>query len=122
MLTSEEKLARFEKSLEYGGNTHSVADVVQLVKDGRAQFWTNGDGNIVSEVLEFPQFRAINFWLLSGRLRDILALEDDVLSFARERGCTRAIAMGRLGWGRVSAATGWRHVGHHFAKSLTGSP
>jgi len=39
MLSPEEKRARLQKALEYGGGTHALADVIDLVKSGKAQFW-----------------------------------------------------------------------------------
>lgn len=121
MLSDEEKRARFEASLRYGGGTHSVEDVLAMVRDGRAQFWPrdgSGDGNIVTELVQYPRFKAINFWLISGCLHDCLALEDEVLEFGRAEGCTVATAAGRRGWGRVAAPTGWRLHSYQFWKPL----
>ena len=117
-LSSEEKRRRFEKALACGGNTHDVDDVVALVKEGKAQYWEHGDGIVVSEIHEFPKLKAIHFWLVSGDLRDCLALENDVLPWAREQGCTIATACGREGWGRVLAPIGWRKWRPNFMKQL----
>lgn len=116
MLSDAEKLRRFEKALHYGGDTHSVSDVVAMVQEGRARFWPNGDGSIVTETVQYPRFKAINFWLISGRLEDCLALEEEVLDFGREQGCTVATAAGRRGWGRVAPT--WRYHSHQFWKPL----
>lgn len=118
-LSCAEKRARLEKALAYGGGTHTVDDVVKLVADGRAQFWANEDGAIITEVHNFPRLKAVNFWLISGELRDCLALEDDVLAWAKNEGCTVATATGRKGWGRVAAPTGWRPHMYTFYKVLS---
>jgi hypothetical protein len=123
MLSGAEKRARLAKALEYGGCTHSVEDVVQLCQEGKARLWgDDGDGCIVTEIHAFPQRRAIHFWLISGTLRDCLALEHEILPWAIEEGCTVATACGRRGWGRVSAKTGWRPQPHmfNFYKPLVG--
>jgi hypothetical protein len=62
--------------------------------------------------------KAVHFWLISGDLKDCLALEDDILPWAREQGCSVATATGRLGWGRVAAPTGWRKHRYTFVKDL----
>ena len=114
MLTSEEKRARFEKALDYGGNTHTVADVTDLVRTGKAQFWEHGDGVIITELYEYPRLKAVSFWLMSGTVPDCMALEDDILSWAADQGCTMAISTGRKGWLYHARKTGWRPRPHMF--------
>lgn len=117
-MTDAERIARLQRTLDYGGNTHSIADVVQLVRDGKAQWWNNGDGSIVTEILEFPQYKAVNFWLLTGHLPDVLALDPEITAWAKTQDCKVAIAAGRRGWGRVGARYGWRHRMEMFWKEL----
>lgn len=118
MLTDAEKLERFQKALDCGGRTHEVADVVAMIKDGRAQYWSNGDGTIVTELHKFPNLKAVHFWLVSGDLRHCLALEHDIVPWAIEEGCTVATASGRKGWGRALAPMGWRPWWQTFVKTL----
>jgi len=120
MLTDAQKRERLEKALVCGGPTHRVEDVVDLIRMGKAQMWERGDGCIVTEVHTFPLFQAVHFWLISGELRDCLALEHDILPWAIENGCTVATACGRRGWGRVAAPTGWREFYPNFIKPLVG--
>ena len=117
-LTGGEKAHRLQKALEYGGGTHRLDDVVRMLKAGEAQLFENEGGVIVAEVNEFPLLKTVNFWLLAGELRDVLALEHEVLPWAIERGCTVATGVGRPGWGRVAAKTGWRPWLPHFFKPL----
>ena len=117
-LTGEEKRARLEKALEYGGSTHSVEDVVDLIKTGEARLFENEGGVIVAEINKFPLRKAVHFWLLAGELRDVLALEHEVLPWGIEQGATVATATGRRGWGRVSSATGWKPHMFTFYKPL----
>lgn len=120
MLSDTEKRERLQRALDCAGNTHTIEDVVDMVRRGRAQFWTNGDGSIVTEIHEFPRLRSVHYWLISGRLPDCLALEDDINAWAMEQGCTMATAIGRRGWGRVAAPTGWREFYPNFIKPLVG--
>jgi hypothetical protein len=117
-LTGEEKRARMEKALAYGGSTHTVEDVVALLKAGEAQLWERGDGVIVTAVDQFPRLKAVRFWLIFGELRDCLALEHEINPWAIENGCTVATACGRRGWGRVAAPTGWKPWLPNFHKDL----
>jgi hypothetical protein len=114
MLSSEEKRARLQKALDYGGNTHDLADVIDLVRKGEAQFWENGDGSIVTEIYQYPRLKAISFWLMSGTIPDCMALEDDILAWAKTEGCTMAISTGRKGWLYHARKTGWRARPHMF--------
>ena len=120
MLTDAEKLARFQRALDQGGNTHTVADVFDKVRAGRAAFWENGDGIAVTEVLVYPRLRALNYWLLSGVLRDVLAMEDEISAWGRENGATVATASGRAGWGRIGEPRGWIPRGRMWWKPLGG--
>jgi hypothetical protein len=117
-MTGAEKAHRLQKALEYGGGTHRLDDVVRMLKAGEAKLWENAGGVIVTEVNEFPLRKVVHFWLLAGELRDVLALEDDVLPWAIENGCTVATGVGRPGWGRVAAKTGWRPWLPQFYKEL----
>lgn len=101
-LSDAQKRQRFERALALAGNTHTVADVVEKVRLGRAQYWEAGDGTVVTEVLTFPQLRACNYWLVSGVLSDCAALQRDIDAWALEQGCSVATATGRMGWLRLS--------------------
>ena len=114
MLSAEEKRARLQKALDYGGGTHTLQDVIDLVKTGKAQFWENGDGSIVTEIYQYPRLKAISFWLMSGTIPDCMALEDDILTWAKTEGCTMAISTGRKGWLYHARKTGWRARPHMF--------
>lgn len=120
-MTDDERRARMEKALQYGGGTHGIDDVVQLVKQNRAQFWSNGDGCIVTEVEQYPLLTMVRYWLIFGELKDCLALEDQINEWAIGEGYAVATAMGRKGWGRVAAPTGWRPYLPTFYKPLRGT-
>jgi hypothetical protein len=117
-LSSAEKLARMQRALAYGGDTHSVGDIVELLKTDRAKLVENDGAGIVAELHRFPKLTAVHFWLLFGELKQVLALEDEVLEWGKANGATIATACGRRGWGRVSAATGWREWHPNFVKGL----
>jgi hypothetical protein len=117
-MTGEEQRTLFERALHCGGDTHDVADIVEAVRAGRAQYWSNGQGNIVSELVQFPMFKAVRYWLISGNLRDCLALDAPISRWAIDEGCAIGIASGRRGWQRAGAPYGWRLHGYEFWKDL----
>ena len=117
-MTGAEKAHRLQKALEYGGGTHRLDDVVRMLKAGEARLWENEGGVIVTEVEQYPLLRTVRFWLIAGELKQCLALEDQINEWAIGEGCSVATAMGRKGWGRVAAPTGWRPYLPTFYKKL----
>jgi hypothetical protein len=107
-MTGEEKIRRMKIALDYGGGTHSVGDIVELLKSGHARLFENDDAGIVVELCKFPRYTAVRYWLIFGELKHCLQLEHDINPWAIEQGATMAIACGRKGWQRASAPTGWR--------------
>jgi hypothetical protein len=119
-MTDAEKAHRLSKALEVGGGTHTIADVADIVRAGKAKLFENDGGVIVAEINSFPQLKTVSFWLIAGELRACLALEHEVLPWGIENGATVATACGRRGWGRVAAPTGWRPWLPNFYKPLVG--
>jgi hypothetical protein len=117
-MTGAEKTERLVKALEYGGPTHRVSDVIELLHARKAQLWERGDGCIITEIHDFPLFKAVHYWLIFGGLKDCLSLEHEINPWAIEQGCSIATACGRKGWGRVAAPTGWRPFLPNFVKEL----
>lgn len=119
-MTEDERRCRMEKALAYGGGTHRISDVAELIRDGRAQWWNSpsGDGMIVTEVNAYPLVKMIRYWLIFGSLKECLALEDEINEWAISEGCTLAVATGRKGWERAARSTGWKPWLPNFQKSL----
>jgi hypothetical protein len=117
-LTGAEKAARLQLALDYGGATHRLTDVVDMLQDGRARLFENDGGVIIAELERFPLLNAVRFWLIAGELQACLALQDEVIAWGRTEGCSIATATGRRGWGRVAAPTGWREWHRNFIRRL----
>jgi len=122
-VTTEEKVRRFEKALAHGGGTHSIADVLDRIGEGKACCWTNGDSVVVTEVLIFPRLRAVNYWLIAGKLHECAELQPDIDAWAISEGCSTATATGRMGWLHVTRTmplgAGWIPRGIKFVRELT---
>jgi hypothetical protein len=120
-VTNEQKVRRFEKALAQAGNTHTIADVMQRIEQNKACCWTNGDSVVVTEVLVYPRLRAVNYWVVSGKLHECAALQPDIDAWAVSEGCSVATATGRMGWLRLSQmpiGEGWRAAGVKYVKDL----
>ena len=114
MMTEDEKRARIEKALSYGG-THDLADLVGMIQRGEAQWWDDGgDAMLVTEIHSYPKLKALSYWLIAGELKSCLAMEDRINRWGVEQGCTIAISTGRRGWVRAASVTGWRPRPHMF--------
>ena len=121
-MTTEEKRARFERALAHAGNTHTIGDVMERVREGRARCWSNGDTVVVAEVLEFPRKRVCNYWLVVGALPECVDLQPEINAWAVENGCSVATATGRMGWLHVTRTmplgAGWKPRGIKFVREL----
>ena len=107
-LDRDELMRRLQRALGVAGNTHTPDDVAAAVKAGRMQAWTRGDSLVVTEVLEFPQAKALNVFLAVGDLDEVMALQPDLEAFGRQHGCKAMRMEGRKGWRRVLPEHGWK--------------
>lgn len=105
-------------ALDRAGSTHSISDVVSLVREGKAQFWEHRSTLLVTEVIEYPQRKVLRFWLAGGDLGEVEQILPEIEQWARERGCTMAEALGRRGWAGRSEAHGYKPVATIFQKEL----
>lgn len=104
-----------------GGNTHDVSDVLDRIGQQKAVCWTSGDSVVVTEVIVSPRLRALNYWLVAGRLHECAALQPAIDAWGIEQRCTVATATGRMGWLRLTQTplgAEWRPAGIKFTKEL----
>ena len=99
-------------ALAYADNSHSFEDVKAMVESGRLQFWPGPASAIVTEIVEFPRFKAIHFFLAGGNLVELEAMYPLIEKWGQEQGCDRATLAGRPGWTRsfLTRREGWRQT------------
>jgi hypothetical protein len=92
--------------------THRPEDIAEGVACGRFQEWGEGESVIITEVLDTPLRRTLNFFLAEGSMPELQAVVPLILDWARMHGCTHASLVGRHGWSRVAwmKASGWREA------------
>ena len=97
-----------ERALEYGNGTHGFADIRDMVSSGDAHFWPGANSCIVTEFVNSPGKRFLNFFLAAGHLRELEAMTPIILEWGKANGATHAIMTGRPGWERsFLAKSGW---------------
>ena len=98
-----------EAALEYGRGSHTLDDVWRAVLAGEAHFWPGERCAVVTEFHDFPQLRALHYWLAGGDLDELLVrMRPDIEAWGRDLGCTRFTLAGRPGWRRALAAHGYQ--------------
>jgi hypothetical protein len=105
-LVSSELNKRLARALKLGGNTHTIEDIHQAIAIGAMQCFAKGDSIAITEIINAPQKRFLNVFLIVGDL-SILELHDDVEAFAKQAGCDFMQAYGRPGWKLKIKSIGW---------------
>jgi hypothetical protein len=96
-------------ALPYSYGTHTIEDVEQQIAAGRLQFWPGEKCAVVTEIVDYPRLRALNFFLVGGDLAELIEkMEPAIVDWAKALGCTRVAQTGRKGWGRVLAPLGYQ--------------
>ena len=115
-----QRRTELEAALAYAGNSHSLADIWELIKAGKMQLWLADHSLLVTEVLEYPRYRAIHFFLGAGRLDELEVLYPAAVNWAvEEQGCSKASLTGRPGWSRsFLLRDGWRATHVVMTKDL----
>ena len=99
-------LSGLRKALDFSGGTHTLDDMLDQIKAGKSQIWSNENACIVTEVNDSPRKRVLHFWLGTGELDAVIALSEEVLVWGKEQGCDMATMIGRRGWDKASPE-GW---------------
>jgi hypothetical protein len=107
-LLTPETAAGLDAALGYAGGTHTLGDVLETILAGGAMLHEREGAAIVTEFLEYPRRRVLNFWLATGELDAVIALSRELLERAKnEWGCQEAVFLGRRGWEKALTSEGW---------------
>ena len=122
MTTHSTELLRFAsglaKALRMAGATHTLADVAQMLDEERAQIWALDNTCVITEILDLPQKRVLNFWLATGNKEEVFMLAPRICEWGKSVGCEFAMANGRRGWARTNLPDGWRPIMTTLFKEL----
>jgi hypothetical protein len=87
-----------KKALRYTGGTHTKRDIFDGVASGDFQIWPGHRSAALTEVIKYPQKRAVRVFLAGGQLDELKKVEARICAWAREIGATRVEIAGRRGW------------------------
>jgi hypothetical protein len=91
-----------QDALDVSGNLATLDQVKALVDKSRAKFWFGKECAFVTEIVQFPNKRALNIWLAGGDLQELLTFKPEVHKYAKDRECDIVLIQGgRPGWHRV---------------------
>ena len=116
-----------EKALKFSGNHYNLDDVLKQLYEGKAQLWilwndkrkTKYQGCIVSKILERPNTKSLNLFIVTGQDRKlwqdkITTIED----FAKEKGCSHLETYARPGWSRILKKHNYKTTHYLLEKKL----
>ena len=112
---------RLKRALSLGGNTHTIEDIQQAIARGTMQCFVKGDSFCITEIIDAPQKRFLNVFLIVGDL-SILELHDEVEAFAKQAGCAFMQAYGRPGWKPKIKHLGWEPSRIVFRRNIGNEP
>jgi len=100
-----------EDALVYAGGTHTIEDIEEGIGNGNFQFWSGPKCAVVTAITDYPRQRVMNYFLIGGDLKELHDfIEPRVTHWAfYEQNCDRVIGIGRKGFERVFADSGFRH-------------
>jgi metal-responsive CopG/Arc/MetJ family transcriptional regulator len=107
-----------QRALDGMGNTHLLKDILAALEDGSMQSFAQGDTWVVTQVIEFPQKRVLEVFLVVGDGADLAALSDTITAFAQFQRCKLIRAYGRPGWLKHAKPLGWCETSRIFLREI----
>jgi len=118
MLPPAEIIARIERALVHGGETHTWEDLRIGLIEGRFQIFWNEHGACITQICTPPQTRYLNCFVVAGELPGVMDLSQEVEDFGRSMGCKFMTTSARMGWKKVLPNYGWKESQVVFTKGL----
>lgn len=108
-----------EPALAHAGWSYGLSEVRRAIEAGDAQLWGGARSAVVTVIEDQPRERRLLFWLAGGELDEIVQqLIPAAERWGRDRGCRRAIIVGRPGWERALKPKGYAPIARLIAKDL----
>jgi len=102
------RLRQLQRALDEAGNTHNLHDILNDISTGEMQSFAENDSWAVTRVIDCPNKRIVEIFLVMGDEKDMPGLEEKVRWFAQQQGATMIRAIGREGWARRAPKRGWK--------------
>ena len=116
-----------DKALKFSGNHYNLDDVLKQLYDGTAQLWilwnekkkTKYQGCIVSKILERPNSKSLNLFIVTGQDRKLWQNKITVLEdFAKQQKCSHLETYARPGWSRILKKHNYKTTHYLLEKKL----
>jgi hypothetical protein len=111
-------LSQINHALGDFGSLLTLDDLIELAREHRMWLGHRNNTVIAAEIIPYPQRTVCNFVVAAGDLADVLALEDEAISFARSQGASLMVTHGRRAWTRIGAPRGWQARSIEYIKWL----
>jgi len=109
-----------ESCLKYQ-EEYCIMDVKEGIATGKLMLWPHLKSQqsvIVSELIQFPQYRAMNLLFVAGNMSDCEEILEAVTAFARIAECKKLFGGGRKGWQRYATQKHGFKKEHIISKQL----
>jgi len=117
-LEGHEIVDKIKKALRLSQDTHSWEDIRRGLVEGKYQLFQNDDGVVLTEIVQAPNVKYLNCFIIAGRLPGVLKLQKVVEDHGRQHNCKFMVGTGRLGWRKVMPLHGWTEEAVVFRKDV----
>lgn len=108
-----------EDALAYDGGLHTIEDIEGYIGQGQAHFWPGKESAVVTQFWNFPQKKALNYWLAGGDMDELLnEMQPVIEEWAKLQGCDMIVIAGRRGWERAMKRHGFDYYWTALGKKL----
>ena len=116
-----------EKALKFSGNHYNLDDVLKQLYEGKAQVWilwndkrkTKYQGCIVSKILERPNTKSLNLFIVTGQDRKLWQDKINILEdYAKQQECSHLETYARPGWSRILKKHNYKTTHYLLEKKL----
>ena len=116
-----------KKALKFSGNHYNLDDVLKQLYEGKAQLWilwndkrkTKYQGCIVSKILERPNTKSLNLFIVTGQDRKLWQDKINILEdYAKQQGCSHLETYARPGWSRILKKHNYKTTHYLLEKKL----
>ena len=109
-----------EAALEPAPGLETIADVAEMLADGKYKLWPGRNAAAISEICTYTRKKVLNVIHGGGDMDELVnEIEPAMCAYAKKQGCDMVMGTGRKGRARVLEAKGYRFGFVTLVKDLT---
>lgn len=112
------RMRQLSKALRLMGDTHSLDDIVAMIRLGRMQSFVHKRSWALTEIFDFPRKRVCQIFLAMGEIDELMVLHDQIAEFAKQHECQLLRSIGRPGWRIFADENDWTLGAQVYLKEL----